>query len=67
MTVDEVAAYMRVRRETVWAWCRQNMLPAFKVGREWRIRGEDLQKRLREMELASGASIGGRGNDNRNE
>jgi len=67
MTVDEVAAYMRVRRETVWAWCRQNTLPAFKVGREWRIRGEDLQRRLREMELASAASIGGRGIENDHE
>lgn len=52
MTVDEVAAYMRVRRETVWTWCRQKVLPAFKVGREWRIREEDLHKRIRDMELA---------------
>lgn len=57
MTVDEVASYMRVRKETVWTWCRQRVLPAFKVGREWRIRGEDLDRKLRSMELDSVAGV----------
>lgn len=51
MTIDEVAAYLRVRRETVWNWCRQRSLPAFKVGREWRIRQQDLEKKIQELEL----------------
>ena len=37
LTVAEVAQYLKVSRFTVWRWCKQGKLPAFKVGREWRI------------------------------
>ena len=50
MTIDEVAAYLRVRRETIWVWCRQKRLPSFKVGREWRIKKEDLLKTIEDFE-----------------
>jgi len=44
MTVKEVAAYLRVSRVTVWRWCQQGVLPAFRIGRDWRIRREELLK-----------------------
>ena len=37
LTTEEVAAYLRVSRATVWRWCQEQKLPAFKIGREWRI------------------------------
>lgn len=37
LTVEEVAAYLRVSRTTVWRWCQAKKVPAFKIGREWRI------------------------------
>jgi excisionase family DNA binding protein len=37
LTVDEVADYLRVSRSTVWRWCQARKIPAFKIGREWRI------------------------------
>ena len=37
LTTQEVAAYLRVSRATVWRWCQEQRLPAFKIGREWRI------------------------------
>ena len=42
LTVKEVAAYLRVSRVTVWRWCQQGVIPAFQIGRNWRIRREDL-------------------------
>lgn len=42
MTVDEVAAYLRVHYETVLRWCRKGTLPAIKVGHSYRIRRTDL-------------------------
>ncbi|RMD58860.1 DNA-binding protein [Candidatus Parcubacteria bacterium] len=37
LTIKEVAAYLKVSRTTVWRWCREGKLPAFRVGRGWRI------------------------------
>jgi excisionase family DNA binding protein len=42
MTVREVANYFRVSRVTVWRWCQDGVIPAFRIGRNWRIRYEDL-------------------------
>jgi excisionase family DNA binding protein len=37
LTVKEVAAYLRVSRVTVWRWCQQGVIPASRIGRNWRI------------------------------
>ncbi len=42
LTVREVADYLRVSRVTVWRWCQQGFIPAFRLGRGWRIRRTDL-------------------------
>jgi excisionase family DNA binding protein len=42
LTVKEVAEYLRVSRVTAWRWCQQGIIPAFRIGRNWRIRREDL-------------------------
>jgi len=42
LTVREIADYLRVSRVTIWRWCQQGTLPAFQVGRNWRIRREDF-------------------------
>jgi excisionase family DNA binding protein len=46
LTVDETAAYLKISRGTVWTWCRTGQLPAIKVGRQWRIRWDELQQML---------------------
>ena len=52
LTVKEVADYLRVSRVTAWRWCQQGVIPAFRIGRNWRIRREDLF----ELERASAYS-----------
>ena len=42
LTVKEVAEYLRVTPVTAWRWCQQGVIPAFRIGRTWRIRREDL-------------------------
>lgn len=42
LTVMEVATYFRVSRVTVWRWCQQGIIPAFRIGRTWRIPRDDL-------------------------
>jgi excisionase family DNA binding protein len=42
MTVKEVAAYLRVHPCTIYRLLRQGMLPAFRVGADWRFRQADI-------------------------
>ncbi len=44
--VDELAKFLRVTRATVRDWCKHGKLPAFKIGKEWKIRVIDLQKSI---------------------
>lgn len=44
LTVPEVAKYLKVSRTTVWRWCNDGKLFAFKVGKNWRIHRSELEK-----------------------
>jgi excisionase family DNA binding protein len=46
LTVAEVADYLRVSRVTIWRWCQQGIIPASQIGRNWRIRRDDLLQLL---------------------
>ena len=43
LTVAEVAAYLKVSKVTVKRWCSRKKLPAFKIGREWRIDKKEFE------------------------
>ena len=51
LTVQEVATYLKVSRSTVWRWCKNGKLPAFRIGREWRIHREALDKLTGRVEV----------------
>ena len=42
LTVDEVAEFLKVNRMTVYRKIRSGQIEAFKLGRHWRVRREDL-------------------------
>ncbi len=44
LTVPEVAAYLKISPTTVWRHCVSGILPAFRVGRQWRIERRDLER-----------------------
>jgi len=44
LTVQEVAEYLRLSRATIWRWCNEGKLQAFKVGRGWRIHRSEVQR-----------------------
>ncbi len=43
ITCSEVAKRLDKDKETIRKWCREKRLPAFKIGKDWLIREEDLQ------------------------
>jgi len=48
MTVEEVAAYLRVRPSSVYEWAKAGKMPAAKVGRLWRFHREEIDLWVRE-------------------
>lgn len=43
---EKLAKFFGVSVETVRAWCKRGKLPAFKIGKEWKVRTVDLQKMI---------------------
>lgn len=43
-TCNEVAEMYGIQIITVWDWIRKKKLPALKIGREYRIKEEDLKE-----------------------
>lgn len=46
LTVEEVAAKLKVERESVRRWIRSGELPATKLGRVFRVHPDDLARFL---------------------
>ena len=42
LTPEEAAAYLRVNPQTIYRLLRAGQCPGMKVGRQWRIRRQDL-------------------------
>jgi len=42
MTLDEVAAYLRLSKDTVYRMAQSGKIPASKVGTQWRFRQSDV-------------------------
>jgi excisionase family DNA binding protein len=47
LTVDEVADYLQMRRETLYRWLKAGRLPGHKVGRGWRCTKEEIDEWVR--------------------
>lgn len=48
LSVEEIAAYMGVKRDTVYKWITRKDLPAHKVGRLWKFRKEEVDEWIRQ-------------------
>jgi len=48
LTVREIAEYLKLSRTTIWRWCNEGKLKAFKVGRGWRIHRSELERITRD-------------------
>src|SRR5215210_2616877 len=50
LSTEEVAEYLGVGQATVYRWCRDESLPAVKIGRRWRVRRSALEEFVRKNE-----------------
>ena len=44
MTITEVADYFRLHRATVYKLARNGRIPFFKIGSDYRFRGDEIEK-----------------------
>lgn len=42
MTIAQVASYLQISEITTYKWVNEGKIPAFKIGRHWRVKKEDL-------------------------
>lgn len=51
LTLEEVAAYLRLTPQTIYKWAQEQRIPAAKLGKEWRFRKSIIDRWLDEKIL----------------
>ncbi len=46
LTADDVCAYLKIPRSTLYKLSKDKIIPAFRVGRHWRFKKEKLEEWL---------------------
>jgi len=59
LSVDEIGAYLGVKRDTVYSWISQRSMPAHKIGRLWKFKKDEVDDWVRR----GGASESGNHHD----
>ncbi len=53
LTIEEVAAYLRLTPQTIYKWAQERRIPAVKLGKEWRFRKSIIDRWLDDQILSS--------------
>ncbi len=48
LSVDEIADYLGVKRDTVYKWISERDMPAHKIGRLWKFKKTEVDTWVRE-------------------
>lgn len=43
VTIDEVAEYLKVHKDTIRIWIKKKNFPAHKIGKQWRFRLSEIE------------------------
>lgn len=52
LSVDEIATYLGIKRDTIYKWIDRKNLPAHKVGSLWKFRKEEIDEWIRSGQAA---------------
>jgi len=44
LSVEEIAAYLGIKRETIYKWLAEKNMPAHRVGRLWKFRIKEIDQ-----------------------
>lgn len=59
MSVDEIAAYLGVSKDTIYTWASSHRMPGHKVGRFWKFKRDEIDAWVR----TGGAAVAVTGED----
>ncbi len=54
LSLEEVAAYLGIKKDTLYKWIYRKHIPAHKVGRLWKFKKEEVDAWIRSAESAEG-------------
>ncbi len=54
LTLEEVAAYLRLKPQTIYKWAQEKRIPAAKLGKEWRFRRSVIDRWLDDQMFSDG-------------
>ncbi len=54
MTVSEVAEYFKISEVTTYKLVQEGKIPAFKIGRHWRVKRSDLTEFIEKLKRGEG-------------
>jgi excisionase family DNA binding protein len=49
MTISQVAKYLQISEITTYKLVNEGTIPAFKIGRHWRVKKEDLSEFIEKL------------------
>ncbi|MFC1652493.1 helix-turn-helix domain-containing protein [Planctomycetota bacterium] len=52
LSVDEIAEYLGIKRDTVYKWISKDRMPAHKVGRLWKFKAAEVDQWVRDGKAA---------------
>jgi excisionase family DNA binding protein len=58
LTIEEVAAYLRLTPQTIYKWAQEKRIPAVKLGKEWRFRRSVIDRWFDEQLLGGESPFG---------
>ena len=58
LTIEDVAAYLRLTPQTIYRWPQEKRIPAVKLGKEWRFRRSIIDAWLDEQILGDDSGFG---------
>jgi excisionase family DNA binding protein len=47
LSVDEIAVYLGIKRDTIYKWIAEKDLPAHRIGRLWKFRSDEVDRWVR--------------------
>jgi len=53
LSVDEIAVYLGIKRETIYKWLAEKSMPAHKLGKLWKFRKDEVDEWVRTGEADS--------------
>ncbi len=59
LSVDEIAAYLEIKRDTVYKWIDHKDMPAHKVGRLWKFKRVEIDGWVRRDGASQQVTRGG--------